>query len=454
MNQVANVMDEQMPATDTTAASSLAGAGAEPGAGEHEPFAARDVAARRVMPRQVALDGLRAIACLLVYFFHVGFNFQAPPLVLVGSVGVHIFFVLSGFLMFGPFLPALLGEGRPPRLWSYVVRRVTRIYPPFLVSLILFSLARYALKRNSPGGFDLVTHGLLIFNYVDRDSYFGISAIYWSLAIEAQFYVILPLIALPVAKFARGKFAPALVIGAFLVVGLASRYFEATFWSDPAAPSRFTWVFSHLDMFALGMAAAWVVRARGGTLTRSAATRWGLVLGGAAAILATCRWTNVAAEGHWQTGPSTLFLVGAAFALCFGAALIVTAIAAWPNNGPRLLTNRPIVWVGTISYSLYLYHQGVQELVIRVVRYDSLPGELFGLKSFLMGLIALPPTLIVAAVAYYLIEAPAMRWGQRYSQHQPTPMSGAGSRDGKGQSLRLAEGAASGPNESAAAVAP
>ena len=367
-------------------------------------------------PRYASLDGLRGVACLLVYFFHVGFNFRLGPVALIGSVGVHIFFVLSGFLMFGPFLPSLLGERPPPGLWKYAVRRATRIYPPFLVALIGFTAMRYVIGVKPPGAWNVAIHGLLVSNYVDPASYTEINGIFWTLAIEAQFYVLLPLVLLPLARYGKGRSAPTIAIGLFLGVGLAARYWESRAIADPDHVGIQS-ILAFLDMFGLGMAAAWIARRDGDRLARSPRVRWMLMVAGLTILLGASTWVDRRMDGRWDLGTVPLQKTFVAFGLCLGAAMIVLAAVTWPRGGPVVLTNRLIVWVGTISYSLYLYHLGTLYLTIRVVGYERLPGQPHYLNSFLMGLVGLPLALATAAVMYYAIEAPATRWGRRYSQH-------------------------------------
>jgi peptidoglycan/LPS O-acetylase OafA/YrhL len=81
-----------------------------------------------------ALDGWRGIACLLVLFYHTGSNIFFPPLVIYGFIGLHLFFVLSGYLISSPFLKAIRGRSALPSTGRFYMRRLIRIYPPYLVS--------------------------------------------------------------------------------------------------------------------------------------------------------------------------------------------------------------------------------------------------------------------------------------------------------------------------------
>src|SRR5581483_8951223 len=125
--------------------------------------------------RNDALDGLRAVACLMVFVYHVGYAQLRPPLVFLGFTGVHVFFVLSGYLLFRPFLPGLLGERPLPDWRRYAIRRFLRIYPAYAVCLVVSSLARVAAHDKPPTVGNFVGHLLLVFNYTDRSNFFTIN---------------------------------------------------------------------------------------------------------------------------------------------------------------------------------------------------------------------------------------------------------------------------------------
>jgi len=207
-----------------------------------------------------------------------------------------------------------------------------------------------------------------------------------------------------------------LVVGGFFALGVASRYWETTIPVATKLP-RFVGVFSHLDLFSAGMAAAWVIETWSERIQRSLAIRLLLIGIGSALVLAASRWVVDTTEGTWQEGPNATFLLAVPVLFCGGFALIVIAVAAAPPGRPWILTNRPIEWLGKISYSLYLYHIGVQFFLQRFISADALPGSSPGIRYAVFGLIALPPTLLLSAIMYFLVERPAMLWGAKYSQH-------------------------------------
>ena len=81
--------------------------------------------------RNRSLDMWRGVACLMVFAFHTGASFRWPPLAFYGNSGVHLFFVLSGYLIFQPFLKSMGGSKPMPSIGRFYARRFLRIYPPY-----------------------------------------------------------------------------------------------------------------------------------------------------------------------------------------------------------------------------------------------------------------------------------------------------------------------------------
>src|SRR5260221_12923885 len=85
--------------------------------------------------RFIPLDAWRGVACLMVLAWHTGACVRWPPLALYGNTGVDLFFVLSGYLLFQPFMKAIAAGSPMPPLGNFYLRRFLRIYPPYLASL-------------------------------------------------------------------------------------------------------------------------------------------------------------------------------------------------------------------------------------------------------------------------------------------------------------------------------
>jgi peptidoglycan/LPS O-acetylase OafA/YrhL len=290
-----------------------------------------------------ALDGVRGIAIAAVVLYH----FLGLP---GGFMGVDLFFVLSGFL-----ITTLLLEDR--RLGNFYMRRAARLLPPLLPVLIVCSplgwprLAEaFLYAANFFSGFE-PQHVAVAVSHL------------WSLAEEEQFYLLWPL---ALVTFAGRRQR--------LAVGLATLFFVAvayriTLAETGAGLARLYYLpDTHADGLLLGCLAA-LIRPRLGAGTG----RIGLI--GVLTFFAVGAWTV-----SWLAYGLPLFEVAA----------VLLVLAAADGHLPELTTG-PLVWLGLISYSLYLWHQPVHAFSGRHV------------------LIGLPIAVILAAASYRFVEKPLRR---------------------------------------------
>jgi peptidoglycan/LPS O-acetylase OafA/YrhL len=350
------------------------------------------------------LDGLRAIACLMVYWHHTGTAVVSPPVVVFGSTGVYLFFALSGYLLFRPTVTAVR-SGRPlPPVGRFYLRRAVRIGPPYLVALALYTAARAATGQVTPTAGELAARALLVSNYFPGMNFYGVAAVFWTLAIEAQFYVLLPLVTRAVLAAAGGR--PAAVAAVFVALGVLGRAAETALWERLYGPDSqvvYRSVLSYLDLFGYGMAVA--VLDKTGRLGR--VPPWAWLLAAAGPFLAANNWHATA--GDWvashDPGYANAFppLIGLASAAALAAARVS------PGRWAGWLAAPPVRFVGRISYSLYLYHLGVQFALFNRIDLSPLIGD-FHLRGFVYGLLFLGPTLVVSAAMFYLVERPCLRW--------------------------------------------
>jgi len=197
------------------------------------------------------LDGVRAIACLSVLFFHINFyaretNIWRPihdfgsvvgALALAGQSGVTLFFVLSGFLLFMPYAKSLLFQAPWPSLRLFYLRRGFRIIPAYYVTLFLM-IVLFHQEYLKPQ--HLKDIWLFLTFFMDSPSTFQqIDGPFWTLAVEAQFYMLLPLLALGIGLIVRhGSMAwrtisITLCLFALVAWGLLSRYWGHYYQWNP-----------------------------------------------------------------------------------------------------------------------------------------------------------------------------------------------------------------------------
>ncbi len=366
--------------------------------------------------RDEALDGLRGIAALMVVFYHCGVGFNFPPFVIPGYAGVHLFFVLSGYLISRPFSMRLLSGQPLPSLRSYGVRRFVRIYPTYLVALVVFVAMRYAGHLHPPTRLDILLHALLIFNWGDPAGFFAINVAMWTLAIESQFYVLLPAAAAFAKRLAPGpsRFAPLFIGLAFVIIGWVSRGLEYS--ATLPGEVRFRLPFSFLDLFAMGMFVAYLELSYAAFFRARVRVRASLLLCAAVLILAPTYWLMATGMGDWLDPPTLSLVCFYPTLLCAGFALILLAVLTRQRNPVAVLTSRPLVFVGQISYSMYLFHVGIGYFLL--TRLPRGVATWFGSHQPAYAVAQLVPVVIVSYLAYRAVELPSLRSVERFSLRQ------------------------------------
>jgi peptidoglycan/LPS O-acetylase OafA/YrhL len=344
------------------------------------------------------LDGLRAVAVVLVVFCHAaagpigerlrdhGHAYLGDLVWFLSRSGVQLFFVLSGVALLRPYL-----RGRPFDARRYGVRRVERIYPPYWVALVVAGLV-VAFTTAVPSWYSgsvLPTFswtqwlsGIPIFN-VSGVLY---NSAWWSLEIELLFYLSVPLFVRPLAsaRFTRRIGVALLVatLGVSLVATQSVDRFPYAGWSSGAGLANIALTFAqYLPCFVGGiLIARWDWRPRVGWAVLGAGAAW------TAAALARPPLDVVAGFGILYTG---LVIVS------FG-----TGPAERRVSGP--LSRWTVVWLGERSYSLFLIHFSVLYLVYHVAAL-AFTGRT-GAYVVVTRAIGLPLALLAAMALFTLVE--------------------------------------------------
>jgi peptidoglycan/LPS O-acetylase OafA/YrhL len=313
------------------------------------------------------LDGLRGLAVLAVILFHHRLESESFPVrsglysllspSRFGHVGVHLFLVLSGFCL----THSLIGrarKGRSPSLGRYLRDRWWRIAPPYYAAMAVylaftFLQRHYGMEPFNPGAIDarqIVAH-LTFLHGLREDTVSAINPPFWSLSLEFQFYLTLPIL----FALAERIGYRAVVAG---VVGASLLYRTGVGYALPDQTALFGKFFlGRWAEFALGMAvASWANRRdQGPSWLGPKAAPW-VFLGSLAVV-----GLGVGLEfrgGFVLVDP----LVGLGFALLLTSAIL----SAESRRGPgRLLAWRPLAALGTISYSVYLTHSLAQACIDR-----------------------------------------------------------------------------------------
>lgn len=306
-------------------------------------------------------DGLRGLAILLVLAFHTWlFSWYTPSLRVfgiavpvevvprTGYLGVEIFFCLSGFVLFFPHaVRAVTGSGTTHGARAFAVRRIAKIVPSYALAFAVTAASLFSLHRAVAWWPALWQHAFFVNNFFDDQTGFA-NSVFWSLAIEAQFYVVFPALALLFRRFP--------IVAAVFMVAIAVGYRAAVAHCCLADEPIFRQLPAFLDVFGVGMFAAYGlvwIRARSDD-SRERRTACTIA---AAAALATCWWFLAGADAvqydalgpqRWDLSHRTLFACAIA---TFGVASSL-ALERWR----AIVANRLLVFFSLISYNLYLWH--------------------------------------------------------------------------------------------------
>lgn len=405
------------------------------------------------------LDGVRAVACLSVVWFHLNVlsialhawqpypiaNFLISAIAMQGGSGVTLFFILSGFLLFLPYARALLFTKEWPSARRFYLKRLLRIWPAYYVALFLMILL---WNREYFQPQHLLDLGLFLTFFMDSSlsTFHQINGPFWTLAVEWQFYLLLPFLALLFSRFVRR--GPSLTqhwwrlvacLGALALWGLFSRYWGLYLAAHPSqtlliprpvfnvvlfflygADGKF------LEDFAVGMLlGAFYVLVKQNT-AENTLQRWGekahnlrfWLLGvGVLELIVMTLW-----NGYTRYQPpifpafsdTIIYTYNwfSEFGLSIGYALCVMALLFGSSKLKRPFEWLPMRWIGMISYSLYIWHLPLLTYFTGLIK----PLVVGWPSPFIYGLCLLFIVLIIipfAYLSYRVIERSSIKFGER-----------------------------------------
>ncbi|EIM25590.1 acyltransferase family protein [Microvirga lotononidis] len=323
------------------------------------------------------IQGLRAVAVLAVLIYHIW-----PKILPGGYVGVDVFFVISGYLITGSLFKEFDGTGRIG-IAGFYARRARRLLPAAtLVSLAvaasipLFPRAQWTDIANSLLASALYGQNwFLAAQAVDylADDAKGPMNHFWSLSVEEQYYIVWPLILLPILHLTRRtRLSRKAAFGWFVgLIGLGSLAYSA--WLTPLDPGE-AYFATTTRAWELALGGALAVLPVGQALSQR--TRVVLGLAGLGAIVAACL----------AYSDQTSFPGYAALLPTLGAAAVILSCGARSSwSAGWVLNSRPFQYIGDLSYSLYLWHWPL------IVLYGAVTARAIGLRSGI--------ALVLAAVA-------------------------------------------------------
>ncbi|MBE3558567.1 MAG: acyltransferase [Ktedonobacteraceae bacterium] len=421
-----------------------------------------------------ALDGVRAIACLVVVSVHISmittqdislWSPQAfPPLftalAFMGDTGVTLFFVLSGFLLFLPYARALLFDERHwPAMRRFYLRRALRILPAYYVSLCLLVLL-YRPEYLSLDHLRQWFFFLTLFMDSSSTTFKQISGPFWTLAVEWQFYLLLPWLALGMNWLVR-RFRISSVqhvhivlfcLGSLMLWGISTRILGNYLSANPSATfllprtminAVLPFIYGaqtpglhgkFLEDFAIGMLIATLYTlAHHSTSSASFShmlprlSPW-LFASGLAWLLFMAMWKH-----NWQH-PHTWLLLDplndvyaslGEFGFALGYGLFMSGVLSSASRLRRIFEWQPLRWIGLISYGIYMWHLLLLESFTdhAVIHFLHLPPILLYILYWIWLLVFIVPC---AFLLFWLVEKPWQDLGKNLGRRKAVDQTTTG----------------------------
>jgi peptidoglycan/LPS O-acetylase OafA/YrhL len=341
------------------------------------------------------IDGLRFVAIAWVVFFHIYAVLSdrgAVPAPLTLDIdlpkrGVELFFAISGFILGVPFASALLRNAPAVNLKQYFLRRLTRLEPPYFISLFVWAAAQWLTARRPLG--NMAPHLLASFFYLHNLIFGGfrgpVNPVGWSLEVEIQFYLLVPLLAALFA-IAATRSRRVVILGLMLVSGILSLPLYKTVHFHYS-------IAYYLAFFLAGFLVCDFY------VTRQAEWKPNFLWDALALCLWPLIWYPGRTVGHVVLPFVIVVLYLAAFRGCICSAVF---------------SNRVITNIGGMCYSIYLFHA----LIIYFVKHMTYRlhiGQNFWFYYFLQACMIVPVVLLLCGAFFVLIERPCMdrEWPQK-----------------------------------------
>lgn len=382
-----------------------------------------------------SLDSIRGVAAIIVVFYHsiVSFPliydaqnlktngsflldlFTYTPLHILwaGHEAVLLFFVLSGFVLSLPFL-----KGTAPKYNHYVIRRICRIYIPYLIIMFIYigvitllgnynPISGLSPQFNGRWAHPVTLESMKSVVFMQGLDIGNINGVVWSLIHEMRISIIFPLIILIVMKLdSRLALGIGLTGGMILRLGL---YYLSKQMQDPQEAFNIAYFSSTAYYIAFFFFGAVLAKEsdKARKLVQKLKPYQKLILFLVALTTISFRWVFPGFYEIGDKGPivySLLNETAGEWIIGIGIVLLLSLVLG-SSLANRILTKKPLVWLGKVSYSIYLVHVMVIMLSARYLSH-IIPIEVALLLSPIL-------TLPIAGLAYRFIEAPAMALGKR-----------------------------------------
>jgi len=363
------------------------------------------------------IDGLRFFAIITVIGYHINTAYARAlglddlAMGLLGGdrntfspawwiirldLGVKVFFSISGMVLALPFIKSLMAGGRTMNLKDYYYRRLTRLEPPFILSLIGFYFVHICFMGEDPTQFFYhLTAGLFYLHQIIFGTSNPINPVTWSLETEAQFYLLIPAFFAFFIKF-RNIYLR-LVFLLLLVIG--SLQFKQFAYSSEIKWTHAT-VLYYLTNFLTGVLFAWLYL-RSVNFFKQRGYVWDLL----GIVSVFCLFLFYKPQYQMLNN------------IAFNIATLGLMTGVFKGHILNWIFTRPLIYViGGMCYSIYLLHYAFLHLFTKLT-IGITAGQGYLIDLLLQLLIALPVVLLISSIFYLLIEKPCMdkHWPRKFS---------------------------------------
>lgn len=360
-----------------------------------------------------SLTGLRAVAAIWVMVCHCWYLFGMPAfevagfqfhkLFALGWAGVIIFFVLSGFLLSQPFVAWKKESAPKPKIKDYLIRRIFRVFPAYYAQLIVLFFLTWMFQGVFiiDSWYILIKHLLFIFN-IGFDPVAPIIGTWWTLPVEFTFYLSLPIIA-----YLMGRRTKVYLLAATCLVISMAYHFLAWQWLHERSIGEWSSLVNqapgYLYAFAIGIVVTWFW-----TDFRSLCSRHHFLADSCALlgiVMTSCLifimpatengddfWSNLGLYYFWRP------------ALAVAVASIIFSCCDSKSLFSKILGNAPLVYLGEISYSIYLWHLPI---------ISTLKTLWPNWQSLWLWVVAFCATILISHISNKTVERPFIAAGKK-----------------------------------------
>ena len=362
---------------------------------------------------KAGLTGIRALAAMMVLAFHV-FAMAGPRvlsfhmgdlevpyhwLITCSWMGANMFFVLSGFLLAIPFSQNVEGQRGSIATGAYLLRRIRRVIPAYWLQIVILCAVAY-FTANLPSWRVIAAQFLFLQNFWPGYSE-ALNAVYWTLPVEFGYYLLLPVFAVIVSLFAGAKRIAWLATGFILIAAaIVYRTLMYAVVADEPQQTKFFMLMQLpglIDHFAIGMLLAWVYVRHGRSIKPWMSDL--MVVIGLLGIVFMMLMVELNFRTYWE-GNAMLLYGYTITAMFIGTVVLGTAVGGRLSR--ILFANSAMLFIGIISYSLYLWHYPILIWTQKLLDHLSISGDRLW---WLIGM-GVPLSVLAAMISYALAERP------------------------------------------------